>query len=205
MEVNDFVRLRIRELRMTKQLRVRDVARRAGIPMGSYSCLEAGRYRLQLDSLCRILLALEASITEVWPAGPVSVPALIDDDMIQQLVGEAYEKERQARVQPADLLSAVARVYGLSTAELYGKSRRRPLVEARAVASLLTHGLPFVTKTELALEMGRDASSLVHAAARLKDRLPPTQLAQILRNVNHELKELLRLKIEVAPQSTPQG
>lgn len=68
MAVNDHVRSRIRELRIAKRLRVSDVARRSGIPSGSYSCLEAGHFRINLDNLYRILFALRSDITGVWPA-----------------------------------------------------------------------------------------------------------------------------------------
>ncbi len=192
MDVNDFVRSRIRELRLSKHLRVADVARRAGIPFGSYSCLETGKYRLNMDTLCRILLALEAPISDVWPTAGCGVPAVVDEVFIAAMVREAEEKARQARVEPADLLQAVARTYGIAIADLCGRSSKRPLAEARAVASLLCDGFPHVTKTGLAQEMGREVSGLVHAASRLRERLRPTQLARILRSVKRELKEILR-------------
>jgi transcriptional regulator with XRE-family HTH domain len=66
--VNEFVRSRLRRLRTEKGLKVTEIARRAGLPTSSYACLESGFYRITLDNLSRILRALEADITEVWPA-----------------------------------------------------------------------------------------------------------------------------------------
>ena len=46
---------------------------KTGIPVSSYACMETGRYNISLDNLFRILGALDADISEVWPfevAGP---------------------------------------------------------------------------------------------------------------------------------------
>lgn len=80
--VNDYVASRLREIRLGKGLLSGDVARRASIPPGSYACMENGYYRVNLDSLLRVLMVLEADIDDVWPAvtipeGQLSVPATI--------------------------------------------------------------------------------------------------------------------------------
>jgi len=66
--VNDFVRQRLRRLRLSKNVGVREMADRAGIPTSSYASMEAGAYRLNLESLFRVLGALEVDITAVWPS-----------------------------------------------------------------------------------------------------------------------------------------
>lgn len=65
--INDLVRRRLRKLRQEKGLAVSQAARRAGIPLSSYSEMERGIYRIHLDHLFRILGALGAEIQEVWP------------------------------------------------------------------------------------------------------------------------------------------
>ncbi len=66
--VNDFIRQRLRRLRLSKNVGLRKLADRAGIPSSSYASMEAGAYRLNLESLFRVLGALEADITAVWPS-----------------------------------------------------------------------------------------------------------------------------------------
>ena len=65
--VNAFVLACIRRRRIEQGLRVQDMARRTGIPLGSYSCPKTGRYRLSLESLFRILAVLG---TDIAPAAP---------------------------------------------------------------------------------------------------------------------------------------
>lgn len=66
--INDLVRERIRQLRLTHGMGVTEVASKAGLPVSSYASLETGAYRITLDNLFRILGALEVDIDEVWPA-----------------------------------------------------------------------------------------------------------------------------------------
>lgn len=65
--VNDFVRKRIRMLRLNKNLTTGQLAALSGIPEGSYCCLESGHSRISIANLQRITKALETGIHEVWP------------------------------------------------------------------------------------------------------------------------------------------
>ena len=65
--VNNYVSHRLREIRVRRKLTSKEVARRMGIPQGSYSALENGWYKISLDNLFRILQALKADVAEVWP------------------------------------------------------------------------------------------------------------------------------------------
>ena len=74
--VNEFVRRRLRELRQSKRMRIKDLALQSGIPTGSYGCLESGFYNISLDNLFRMLGVLEADIHEVWPVESVGAQTL---------------------------------------------------------------------------------------------------------------------------------
>ena len=75
-KINEFVRMRIRQLRKAKKLKIREMATRTTMPGSSYASLESGFYKINLDNLFRILGALDADIREVWPAeSVVSGPA----------------------------------------------------------------------------------------------------------------------------------
>ncbi len=66
--INEHVRQRLRELRISKRIGFREMSEGTGIPSSSYCCMESGYYKINLDSLHRILGVLGASIQDVWPA-----------------------------------------------------------------------------------------------------------------------------------------
>ena len=65
--VNEVIRRKLRRIRKKKGLGLTEVSSRAGMPVSSYACLEAGHYGISLENLSRILAALETNIEEVWP------------------------------------------------------------------------------------------------------------------------------------------
>jgi len=66
-KINEFVRLRIREIRKSRKVKVREIAAQAAMPYSSYASMECGFYNINLDNLFRILGALDIDIREVWP------------------------------------------------------------------------------------------------------------------------------------------
>lgn len=66
--INELVRLRIREIRKSKKVKIRQIAAQANMPYSSYASMECGFYNINLDNLFRILGALDTDIREVWPA-----------------------------------------------------------------------------------------------------------------------------------------
>ena len=65
---NTHVRKQIRKLRILKGWTQRELAHAAGISASSLGCLETGFYRLNLDTLQKIIYALGVTIEDVWPA-----------------------------------------------------------------------------------------------------------------------------------------
>ena len=72
-KINCLVRRKLRQLRLGKKLKLRQIATQAGIPLSSYACMESGHYNISLDHLFRILGALEADIRDVWPVETTGV------------------------------------------------------------------------------------------------------------------------------------
>ena len=66
--VNDLIRQELRRIRKRKGLVLAEVSSRAGMPLSSYACMEAGHYGISLENLSRILGALGTDIAEVWPS-----------------------------------------------------------------------------------------------------------------------------------------
>ena len=74
--INDLVRKKLRQIRLAKGVRLRHAAKRARIPVSSYAQMESGYYRIHMDSLFRMLGALEVDINDVWPVDSVGAEAI---------------------------------------------------------------------------------------------------------------------------------
>ena len=134
--VNDYVCGCIRTLRIEKGLRVRDMAERTSIPLGSYSCLETGRYRMSLENLFKILHALGVEVTEVWPGKVQGQAEKVDAQFVEEKIRTAI-KLRPVQISLDDVLDVVCRTYEITVEEVSSPSRQRDLAEARTVATIL--------------------------------------------------------------------
>lgn len=65
--VPEKIRLRLRNIRLSRRISVRELATLCRIPPSSYSAIENGYYACNLQNLYQILDALGADISEVWP------------------------------------------------------------------------------------------------------------------------------------------
>ncbi len=65
--VNEFVRRRIRRLRLSKGIKLVELASRLSLPASSYASMETGQCRISLDHLFRITGELGVDINDVWP------------------------------------------------------------------------------------------------------------------------------------------
>ncbi len=161
----------IRQRRIEQGMRVQDMAKRTGIPLGSYSCLETGRYRMSLENLFRILAVLGVEIQEVWPSRLKQRQIKkVTSRFIRRVVDNA-EKRRPRLIGYEDILGAVCKVYGVSRKKLCSPSRRRDLAEARTVATALVKEQRHLKLVELSRLLKRDVSSLSHCLRRLHWRL----------------------------------
>ena len=86
--VNEHVRARIKRIRLEKRLKLVDAASRSGLAVSSYGCMESGFYKINLDNLFRILGALDADISDVWPVETVVSEA--ESSPAQQLRAQAF-------------------------------------------------------------------------------------------------------------------
>jgi transcriptional regulator with XRE-family HTH domain len=83
--INEFIRLRIREIRRTKKIKVREIAAQLEMPYSSYASMEGGFYNINLDNLFRILGVLDIDIREIWPAESVLTEAAEDRLYLQRI------------------------------------------------------------------------------------------------------------------------
>jgi transcriptional regulator with XRE-family HTH domain len=84
-KINCMVRRKLRQLRLTKKMKLRQIAHQTGIPLSSYACMESGHYNISLDHLFKILGALEADISDVWPVEIAGVEGTTDPLYLQRI------------------------------------------------------------------------------------------------------------------------
>lgn len=96
---NEVIREKIRLIRKSKNLRMKDVAAKLGMKLSSYSALENGYCRINVDRLYSILDAIEADIEQVWPSESLNVSKLhllrLQDLRLRELL---YLAEAEAAV-----------------------------------------------------------------------------------------------------------
>lgn len=161
---------RIREIRLSKRMTVNEVAYKAGVPLGSYSCLETGRYRPNLEVLFRLLSVLGIQITEVWPESSGATNGTVTDQAVRDAIRRAAEGQAKP-VQYSDVLAVVCSLCNATEEELSGPSRLRHLSDARTIATVLVKEEPHLRLVGLAYALNRDVSSLSHTLRRLPQRL----------------------------------
>ena len=189
--INAYVLECIRRVRIEKGLRVQDMAQRTGIPLGSYSCLETGRYRMSLENLFRILHVLGMDISDVWPSTnrrPKPVKK-VDDAFIRETVEQARGRH-VGQLSLDDILEIICDEFAVSRQHLASPSRRRDVSEARTVAAVLVREQRHLTMVSLSRVLRRDVSTLAHCMRRLKERLKyDRHLAERIKSARRRLKE----------------
>ncbi len=180
--INNFARKAIRRLRIARGIRVQDMADRTGIPLGSYSCLETGYYRINLENLSRIVHVLGVPVTEVFPTLPGEPQAVekVSEASISEYLEMAAIRQPQAVTYNA-ILAVVRRLFAVKMKDLSSPSRRRELARARTVATVLVKEQPHLTMVGLSRRLRRHVSSLSHCLRRLEYRLRD----------DHELQEII--------------
>ncbi|HSR53353.1 MAG TPA: helix-turn-helix domain-containing protein [Acidobacteriota bacterium] len=191
--INNYVAHRLREIRTAKKLSSQEVARRTGIATGSYSCLENGWYRINLDNLFKILHALDTEVTEVWPRpkdegqdGP------IDEDYLKKTVRKALD-EGPREMELDDVLDSVCEAFGVGKGQLQSKMRSwARLSQARAACGLLVKESPSLSLTDLCGLLGCSLSSMSHLMRRHMDALDEGgEMGETMERARRALRERL--------------
>lgn len=203
--VNRYVGERLRRLRVARGIKVQEIARRAGLPPSSYSCLEGGWYNINLDNLFRILQVLEADVTAVWPGGNLIPGGVVDDHAVADLLEQARASQPY-EMTVDDVLQAVAGIYDIDLDELASGSRKRILSEARTVAAVLVKEVPQLTLTELSQSLGVHISSLSHCTKRLQAKAEADsgilqRVDQVRQKLWHDFKRKQEQEGEESSQS----
>ncbi len=188
--INNYVGDCIRQIRIAKEIKVQDIARHAGIPASSYSCLEGGRYKINLDNLFRILQALDADITDVWPTGDVNSVDVIGEEEMQQVVDAAMQAKPPV-VSLDDVVEAVCRVCGIKEIRRGPEIKAKQAFEAQALAAVQVREIPQLSLTSLSHKLGVHISSLSRRATRMVEMADEDPV--LARKINDAREELHRI------------
>lgn len=188
--INNYVGDCIRQIRIAKEIKVQDIARHAGIPASSYSCLEGGRYKINLDNLFRILQALDADISDVWPTGDVNSVDVIGEEEMQQVVDAAMQAKPPV-VSLDDVVEAVCRVCGIKEIRRGPEIKAKQAFEAQALAAVLVREIPQLSLTSLSHKLGVHISSLSRRATRMVEMADEDPV--LARKISDAREELHRI------------
>ena len=189
--INNYVAHRLREVRDQKKLSTQEMSRRTGIAAGSYSCLENGWYRINLDNLFRILQGLEADVKDVWPEFEEDPGESIDENYLQRAVRASMER-RPRPIDLDDIFEAVSGSFDIGKDKLQSKIRNwSRLTQARAACALLARESSGITMTSLSSSLGCSLSSISHLARRYADRLEEdTEFSSRVGEAREKLKRI---------------
>ena len=179
--VNRYVGYRIQKLRRQRALTSLEVARRAGLSPGSYSCLENGWYRINLDNLFRIIQVLDVQVSEVWPLVSESeTPAQPLHDKDQEALMSELVKREPRSISPQDILEAVGHAFEVSTGSILNGSGDSRVQAPRAACALLSQEHPELTMSAVARCFGCSLSSLSRLVRRHREFQGGSRFAQRL-------------------------
>lgn len=164
--INNFVCKNIRRIRISKGIKVLDIAKKTGIPASSYSCLEWGRYKLNLDNLFRILHAIGADIVHVWPMADNQGGEKVTNEQIERIL-EKSEELRPAEVSVDDYIGTVCRVTGVERMDRAVARNSKKIREAQVIAAIIIKEVPQITLTSLSHRLDVNISSLSHRTRRM--------------------------------------
>lgn len=164
--INNFVCKNLRQIRMGKGIKVLEVAEKTGIPASSYSCLEWGRYKLNLDNLFRILHSIGADITDVWPMANTKTSRVVDSKHIEKVLRESAEL-RPPEVSVQQFIDAVCQACGIERMDREVARNSKKIRECQVLAAIIVKEVPWITLTALSHRLDVNISSLSHRTRRM--------------------------------------
>ena len=164
--INNFVCKNLRQIRMGKGIKVLEVAEKTGIPASSYSCLEWGRYKLNLDNLFRILHSIGADITDVWPMANTKTSRVVDSKHIEKVLRESAEL-RPPEVSVKQFIDAVCQACGIERMDREVARNSKRIRECQVLAAIIVKEVPWITLTALSHRLDVNISSLSHRTRRM--------------------------------------
>ena len=114
----------------------------------------------------------------------------LDVDRAAQILSDLITERQPRPITPASILEAASELFGIEIDEIIGKSRRRPLVNARQVAMYVMREITDLSYPNIAREFGdRDHTTVIHAVDKIGNLMKERQ--QIYDQVT-ELNQMIK-------------
>ncbi len=114
----------------------------------------------------------------------------LDVDRAAQILSDLITERQPRPITPASILEAASEMFGLGVDEIIGKSRRRPLVNARQIAMYVIRETTDLSYPNIAREFGgRDHTTVIHAVDKIGNLMKERQ--QIYDQVT-ELNQMIK-------------
>jgi len=151
MNLDEYVGSRLQQVRGRRSLTQTQLAAKAGIARGSYSCIETGVRPIRLEVLGRVLEVLGADIADVWPSPFLGTASLSREWFNQRNAFRFNEIVLHSGATAAVLLfrrgNRVKPLYWVKATE----TERKALAEA--TAGLISGGWKILTRDHCGLSM----------------------------------------------------
>ena len=186
---NNYVARKLRSIRMARGMTYQEAASRAGIPLSSYSCLERGWYKINVDQFYRMVRALGIGPEEVWPSGNGELARNGDGRQpLEQAVQQAGRQPPAVRME--DVLLAVSKAFKVSLRKLLSGYRWSRLQEARGACGILVRETSGLRLRSLSKRLRMSESALGRLVRRhLKQAKEDSQLAARIESAKGALKQ----------------
>jgi chromosomal replication initiator protein len=110
--------------------------------------------------------------------------------MADRVLADLISDSRPRPITPEVILEATSQLFNFPIEEIRGKSRRRPLVQARQISMYVFRELTDMSYPAIAREYDRDHTTVIHAVERVTTMMKEkrqvydqvTELTQVVRN-----------------------
>jgi chromosomal replication initiator protein len=96
----------------------------------------------------------------------------VTEDLARQVLSDILQTKPSRVITPGVILEETAKMFGWTTEELCGRSRRRPLVTARQIGMYVFRELTDYSYPQIAKEFGgRDHTTVMHAVEKITGQM----------------------------------
>jgi chromosomal replication initiator protein len=133
---------------------------------------------------------LEGAITRVAAYSTLH-RAKLTEEVARAVLSDILPAERRRQITPDLILSETAEMFRFPIEELIGKSRRRPLVNARQICMYVFRELTDYSYPQIAKVFGgRDHTTVMHAYEKIRGQLPEKllvfdQVNELINRIKH--------------------
>ena len=132
---------------------------------------------------------LEGALLKVISIAQLSFNKKIDLDLAKKVIESILPKDGIVKITPDKIMDKVSTFYGVTKAELIGKSRIKPLVVPRQVAMYLCSKLTDMNPRMIGNAFGnKDRTTVLHSVEKIENDLQYDEVMKV--NIDYIIKDL---------------